>query len=86
MEERQFHTVKLSTIKQISVEDILTGKGISSQNLDYSSPIPTRPMGIPHQNRDNSLQVIQTKWGAIDYETFVISNSELERYRGRLGC
>lgn len=86
MKERQFHTVEISTIKQITVEDILTGKGISSQNLDYSSPIPTRPMGIPHQNRDNGLQVVQTKWGATNYETFVISNSEMEQYRGRLGC
>lgn len=86
MEEKQFHTVELSTIKHITVEDIMTGKRIANENLDYSSSIPTGPIGIPHQNRDNSLQVIQTKWGAINYEVFMNSNSKLEQYRGRLGC
>lgn len=86
MEEKQFHMVEPSTIKQITVEDIMIGKGISSQNLNYSSPIPTRPIGIPQRSRDIGLQVIQTKCGAIDYGTFMIGNSELEGYRGRLGC
>ena len=86
MEEKQFHTVELSTIKQITVEEIMTGKGMATESLDYSSSVPTRPIGIPQQSRDIGLQVIQTKCGAIDYGTFMIGNSELERYRGRLGC
>ena len=86
MEEKHFHTVELSTIKQITVEDILTGQGISTENLDYASPVPTRPIGIPHQSRDMGFQTLQIQYGAIDYGAVEMSNSKFEQYRGRLGC
>ena len=86
MEENQFHTVELSTIKQITVAEIVAGKGALRENLNYSAPVPTGSIGIPHQSKDIGLQVIQTKGGAIDYGAVSIGNSELEQYRGRLGC
>ena len=86
MKEKQFYTVDLSTIKQITVEDILTGKGTSIENLDYSLPVPTRPIGIPHQNNDMSLNILQIKCGTIDYGAVEMSNSKCEQYSGRLGC
>lgn len=86
MKEKQFHTVDLSTIKQITVEEILTGKGTSIENLDYSLPVPTRPIGIPHQSNDMSLNILQIKCGAIDYGAVKMGNSKFEKYRGRLGC
>ena len=55
MEDRQFHTVDPSTIKQITVSDILSAKGIGTENLDYSSPVPTRPIGITHQSSGMGL-------------------------------
>ena len=86
MKEKQFHTVELSKIKQITVEDILNGKRVPTENLDYASPVPTSPIGIPHQSRDMGLKILQIQYGAIDYGAVEISNSELEQYRGRLGC
>ena len=86
MEDKQFHTVDISTIKQITVEDILSGKGTPTENLDYSSPIPTRSIGIPHQSSDMGLNILQIKYGVIDYGAVEISNSKFEQYRGRLGC
>ena len=86
MKEKQFHTVDLSTIKQITVEDILTGKGTSIENLDYSLPVATRPIGIPHQSSDMSLNILQIECGAIDYGAVEMGNSKFEQYRGRLGC
>ncbi len=86
MKEEQFHTVELSKIKQITVEDILKGTSISSQHLDYASPVPTSPIGIPHQSRDMGLKILQIQYGAIDYGAVEMSNSQFEQYRGRLGC
>ena len=86
MKDKQFHTVDLSTIKQITVEDILSGKGTATENLDYSSPIPTRPIGIPHQSNDMGLSILQIECGMIDYGAVEISNSQFEEYRGKLGC
>ena len=85
MSEEQFHTVELSKIKQITMEDIMS-KGSLAENLDYSTPVPTRPIGIPHQNRDMGFQMFQIQYGAIDPGTVEMNNSKFEQYRGRLGC
>lgn len=85
MKEEQFHTVELTAIRQITVEDILR-KGTLTQNLDYAVPIPTRPIGIPQQNRDMGFQMLQIRGGVIDYGAVEADRSKFERYRGRLGC
>ena len=85
MSEEQFHTVELLKIKQITMEDI-TSKGTPTENLDYSIPVPTRPIGIPHQNRDMGFQIFKIQYGAIAFGTVEMNNSKLEQYRGRLGC
>ena len=87
MEDKQFHTVELSTVKQVTVDDILTGRKISAENLDYSLPVHTSSIGIPHQSRNNGLQITRIECGAVGYESITfMSNSEFEQYRGRLGC
>ena len=85
--EDKFHTVELSTVKQVTIDDILTGRKISAENLDYSSPVHTGSINIPHQNRNNGLQIIRVECGVLGYgSTISISNSKFEQYRGRLGC
>lgn len=70
MEDRRFHTVDLSTVKQITVSDILLPKGILTQNLDYSSPVPTGPISIPHQSSGMGLNTFQIGLGAINCGAF----------------
>jgi len=86
MEDRQFYTVDPSTIKQITVKDILTGKGISTENIDYLSPVPTSPIGIPHQNRDMGFQMSKIYYGETRSAVGEIGDSKFEQYRGRFGC
>jgi len=59
MKDRQFHTVDLSAIKQITVEDIMSAKGIQTKNLDYSSPVSIRTISIRHQGSGVSLSTFQ---------------------------
>jgi hypothetical protein len=82
MEDNQFHTVNQTAIEQITVEDILTAKGIAPESLDYSVPVPISFQGIPHRTEDVWLQV---QCGGIDPAAIAATNPNLEQYRGRMG-
>ena len=86
MKEEQFYTIKLSAIKQITIEDIVMGKGISTKNLEYSAPVPTSRIGLPQQSSDMGFKILQIRNGMIDYGAVESSSSKFEQYRGRLGC
>ena len=86
MKEEQFYTIELSAIEQITIEDIVIGKGTSTKNLEYSAPVPTSRIGLPQQSRDMGFKILQIRGGLIDYGAIESSNSKFEQYRGRLGC
>lgn len=50
MNEPKFHTVDLESLKNISVEQILTHDNPVLENADYTTPVPTENQTIPHRD------------------------------------
>lgn len=59
----EFHTVDLSSLQNITVEEILAGGGIDPEEMNYTVPVPTTNQIIPHSSRDSWFQV---EFGGLD--------------------
>lgn len=55
MDSRQFHTVEAKSLKSVTVDNILTGKSISPNELDYSVPAPTTDQRSPNHSPESWL-------------------------------
>ncbi|MBD1909999.1 MULTISPECIES: hypothetical protein [unclassified Leptolyngbya] len=66
MEDQQFHSVDPDQLKTITVEDVEAGHIFPGQTLDYSVPVPTYRISLPHSN--------QGSWWTVEagYDTTVI--------------
>lgn len=78
MDSKQFHTVEAKLLESITVDDILTGKSISPNQLDYSVPVPTTDQRLPDRSREPWLVA---EMGNINSGVHAPDSS----YRGRIG-
>lgn len=74
-----FYTVDLSSLQNITVEEILSGGGIEPEEMDYTVPVPTTSQSIPHTSRDSWFQV---EFGGLDPSTLP---QRVPKTRGNLG-
>jgi hypothetical protein len=78
-EAEEFHTIDASSLKSITVEEILSGGGVDPEEIDYTVQVPTANQKITNSARDTWFQV---QFGGIIQP---VSEDETSKHRGTLG-
>lgn len=79
MADQSFHNVEPELLQRITLSEIITGKKLPAESLDYSVPVLTSNQSIPQRTKE-SWMIIQM--GSVDN---AIGDSPGEEYRRRLG-
>lgn len=67
------------TVKSITVEEIISGGGVSPEEIDYTVQVPTANQKITHSTKD--------AWFQVEFGGMItpVSEDKISKHRGTLG-